>query len=56
MMLKVGALALFLLGCLMDFGPPGVVCVVDDEKDLAPEEDQGWMGGDEALHHAVQFL
>lgn len=50
----VNPLALFLPGCLMNLSPPRVVGVVNDEKNLAPEEHQGWVGGDEALYHAVQ--
>lgn len=44
----------FLLGCLVHLSPPGVVGVVDDEEDLAPQQHQGGVGGDQTLHHAVQ--
>lgn len=47
---------LFLPGCLVHLSPPGVVCVVDDEEDLAPQQHQGGVGGDQALHHAVKTL
>lgn len=50
----VNPLALFLPGCLMNLSPPRVVGVINDEKNLAPEEHKGWVGGDEALYHAVQ--
>lgn len=40
----------------MHFGPPGVVGVVDDEEDLTPQQHQGRVGGDQALHHAVESL
>ncbi len=47
---------LFLPGRLVHLSPPGVVGVVDDEEDLAPQQHQGGVGGDQALHHAVQTL
>lgn len=40
----------------MYLSPPGVVGVVDDEEDLTPQQHQGWVGGDQALHHAVELL
>lgn len=40
----------------MHFSPPGVVGVVDDEENLTPEQHQGRVGGDQALHHAVEAL
>lgn len=40
----------------MHLRPPGVVGVVDDEEDLAPQQHQGGVGGDQALHHVVQPL
>lgn len=40
----------------MHLGPPGVVGVVDDEKDLTPEQDQRWVCSDELKHQAVQTL
>ncbi len=43
-------------GCLMHLGPPGVVSVVDDEKDLTPEQDQRWVCCDELEHQAIQTL
>jgi len=43
-------------GCLVHLRPPGVVGVVDDEEDLAPKQHKRGVGGDEALHHAVQPL
>lgn len=47
---------LFLPGCLVHLSPPGVVGVVDDEENLAPQQHQGGVGGDQALHHAVETL
>lgn len=41
---------------LVHLGPPGVVGVVDDEEDLTPQQHQGRVGGDQALHHAVESL
>lgn len=40
----------------MHLGPPGVVGVVDDEKDLTPEQDQRWVCGDEVKHQGVQAI
>ena len=40
----------------MHLGPPGVVGVVDDEQDLAPQQHQGGVGGGQALDHAVQGI
>lgn len=45
---------LILPGCLVHLSPPGVVGVVDEEEDLTPQQYQGRVGGDQALHHAVQ--
>lgn len=38
----------------MHLSPPGVVGVVDEEEDLTPQQYQGRVGSDQALHHAVQ--
>lgn len=43
-------------GCLVHLSPPGIVGVIDDEEDLAPEQHQGGVGGNQALHHTVQTL
>lgn len=40
----------------MHLGPPGVVGVIDDEEDLTPQQHQGRVGGDQALHHVVEPL
>lgn len=47
---------LFLPGRLVHLSPPGVVSVVDDKEDLTPQQHQGGVSGDQALHHAVQPL
>lgn len=47
---------LVLPGRLVHLSPPGVVSVVDDKEDLTPQQYQGGVGGDQALHHAVQPL
>lgn len=46
----------FLPGCLVHLSPPGVVGVINNEEDLAPQQHQRGVGGDQALHHAVQTL
>lgn len=48
--------ALFLPRSLVNLSPPGVVGVVNEEEDLTPQQHQGGVSGDQALHHAVQSL
>lgn len=43
-------------GCMMHLWPPGVVGVIDEEEDLAPEQHQGGVSGDQRLAHAVQIV